>query len=144
MLPKAAVCEKREGEGCHKQPRAGRLPEAIAAERRPCVRASVEGCEKAKARGTTCEGKEAVRRDSERQMECSPKAAVCEKRQGNGCHKGPCARGLQKYENWRQAAECGKTAKGNAGKVPKRRKLPREAQKQPCTGRVNAAKSDRV
>ena len=51
-------------------------------------------------------------------MECYPKTAVYEKRQGDGCHEGLFERRLRKGESWQQAAMCkgaaeyGETAEG--------------------------------
>ena len=59
------------------------------------MKANVEGFKKAEARGPRDHVRRErgrVRRDCERRMECSPKAALCEKRQGYGCHEGPCVR----------------------------------------------------
>ena len=47
-----------------------------------------------------------MQRDCKRRMECYPRMAVCEKRQGDGCHEGPFARRLRKGESWQQAAMC--------------------------------------
>ena len=104
--------------------------------------------------------------------EMLPKAGVCEKRQGGGCHEGPCSRRLRKGEGWQQeavckescrkATDCGTTPKANAEKgcerkrrprvgrrrkrklekAMERRKLPREAQKRQCA--TGAATGSRV
>ena len=63
-----------------------------------------------------------------------PKAGVCEKRQGGGCHEGPYSRRLRKgegsqqeavcKESCRKATDCGTTAKANAGKDCERKRRP--------------------
>ena len=85
----------------------------------------------------------------------TPNAGMCEKRQGDSCHKGPCSRRLQKGEGWQQEAASqeraaerrptvGRQRNQMLEKTAERRKLQREAQGRSCVGRATATKRDGV
>ena len=139
--PEAAMCEKRQGDGCHERdPVRGGCEKAKAGSRRPCARRAVEG-------------RLTVGRRRKRMLQRLRKGeSCCEKRKSGHvqekerCQKRPCVRGLHKTyaaksgrvrRKLSQAAVCQKTAKTRRG-VAEDDRMPKTAKE------ATAGKRDRV
>ena len=86
---------QEKGKSWYKQPHARRLPKANTAERLLCEIANAkaeDSCGMAKVQGTMCEGKRTVCKGIAKGKYNATRNGRVQKRQGDGCHKGPFAR----------------------------------------------------